>query len=107
MSEQIDEAMSRILQEREHQIDVCGYTSAHDDEHVNDELAALACFYCMPPGARYWDASSTGYGNDLGKAMLPEGWEAKEREDRLEELAIAGATILAEMERLLRARSKA
>ena len=97
------EALQRVLEEREAQVMEHGYSYEHDDSHGNDELAALACFYCMPQGAREWDASSTGYGDTLGKAILPQDWSAREREDRVHELAIAGALILAEMARLLRA----
>lgn len=91
-----------VLTERRRQIEVKGWTPEHDDEHVNDEIAALACFYAMPPGARDWSARETGYGDTFGEAILPDGWTA-EAGDRREELVKAGALILAEIERLDRA----
>jgi hypothetical protein len=95
-----------VLTERRRQISVEGWTPEHDDEHVSDELAALAAFYAMPPAARDWDASSTGYGPRLGDAILPCDWEANGKERR-QELVIAAALILAEIERIDRAIAKA
>lgn len=94
-----------VLAERRRQIEAEGYDPEHDDCHVNDEIAALACFYAMPPGAREWDTSSTGYGLRLGDAILPHDWGSIEDDDRRRELVKAGALILAEIERLDRAAS--
>ena len=88
-----------VLAERRRQIEKEGYDPTHDDAHVNDEIAALACFYAMPPAAREWCAESTGYGDTLGEAILPDGWVASWSERR-RELVKAGALILAEIERL-------
>lgn len=90
-----------VLVERQRQIDAEGWTAAHDDEHVNDEIAAMACFYAMPSGAREWSAKETGYGDTLGEAMIPEGWVAKAKDgDRRRELVKAAALVIAEIERL-------
>lgn len=97
-------AFNMIQAERRRQVMEKGYTIEHDDSHVNDELAALACFYVMPPAAREWDATETGYGATWGEAILPHNWSARGREDRIQELAIAGAVLVAELSRLLRAR---
>jgi len=94
------DALRDVTAERRRQIEAEGYDQSHDDEHVNDEIAALACFYAMPPGAREWDTSSTGYGLRLGDAILPHGWGSIEDGDRRRELVKAGALILAEIERL-------
>lgn len=99
-------ALAAVMLERRRQVDVKGWTPEHDDGHVNDEIAALACFYAMPPGAREWPATETGYGHTLGAAIVPQGWEAKEG-DRWRELVKAGALILAEAARLDRAERKA
>lgn len=92
-------AVQDVVNERARQIEVEGWTPEHDDEHVCEEIAAMACFYAMPAGARDWCAESTGYGATLGEAILPEGWDAKPG-DRRRELVKAGALILAEIERL-------
>lgn len=96
----VNTAAIDVLDERRRQIEAEGYGPEHDDEHVNDEIAALACFYAMPPGAREWDTSSTGYGLRLGDAILPHGWASIEDGDRRSELVKAGALILAEIERM-------
>ena len=95
-----------VLAERQRQVSAEGWTPEHDDEHACDEIAAFACVYAMPPAVRDWDASSTGYGATLGQAIAPEGWQPKYG-DRRRELVKAGALIVAEIERLDRAESKA
>ncbi len=99
-------AAQDVLSERRRQVISEGWTPAHDDGHVNDEIAAMACFYAMPPGARDWSAKDTGYGDTFGAAIIPNGWDAKEG-DRRRELVKAGALVLAEIERLDRAALRA
>lgn len=96
----LNQSGNDVMTERLRQIEAEGYDPEHDDEHVNDEIAALACFYAMPPGAREWDTSSTGYGLRLGDAILPHGWASIKDGDRRRELVKAGALILAEIDRL-------
>ncbi|HIE3934910.1 TPA: hypothetical protein ACXNHW_005989 [Pseudomonas aeruginosa] len=91
-----------VQAERRRQITAEGWTPEHDDGHACDEIAAFACYYAMPPAVREWDASSTGYGDTLGEAVLPEGWEPKTG-DRRRDLIKACALALAEIERLDRA----
>ncbi|NML24294.1 hypothetical protein [Zoogloea dura] len=93
-----------VLAERRRQVEAEGWTPEHDDEHVNDEIAALACFYAMPPGAREWSGPD-GYGDTLGEAIRPDGWQATTG-DRRRELVKAGALILAEIERIDRAAAR-
>lgn len=95
-----------VLAERRRQVEAEGWTPEHDDEHVCDEIAALACFYAMPPAARDWDASSTGHGRILAEAILPEYWVAQVG-DRRRELVKAGDLVIAEIERLDRAEQPA
>lgn len=92
-----------VLAERQRQISAKGYDHAHDDEHVNEEISAMAAFYAMPEGARAWDATSTGYGDTLGEAMIPHRWFMPSPCERRRELVKAGALVLAEIERLDRA----
>ncbi|WP_218567627.1 hypothetical protein [Pseudomonas sp. AOB-7] len=98
-----------VLAERQRQITAEGWTPEHDDEHCCDEIAALACYYAMPPAARLWSAESTGYGDTLEEAILPEGWTVKHwdgsENGRRRELIKAGALILAEIERIDRQQS--
>ncbi|HFI2224550.1 TPA: hypothetical protein ACGPOR_005077 [Pseudomonas aeruginosa] len=96
---EVPQAWLDVQAERRRQVEAEGWTPEHDDEHACDEIAAFACFYAMPPAARDRDTSSTGYGDTLGEAILPEGWEPKTG-DRRRELVKAGGLILAEIERL-------
>ena len=91
-----------VSAERRRQVDAEGYDHQHDDAHVGSEIAAAACFYAMPPGAREWDTSSTGYGGTLGDAIVPDGWVLSAG-SRRRDLVKAGALILAEIERMDRA----
>lgn len=99
MAEHASRAALDVQTERRRQVEAEGWSPEHDDEHASDEIAAFACLYAMPPAARDWDASSTGYGETLGQAILPENWQPK-LGDRRRELVKAGALILAEIERL-------
>lgn len=92
-----------VLAERRRQIEKEGYDTAHDDEHANDEIAAYATFYAMPPAARDWPAPETGYGSTWGEAIIPANWGPAKPGDRRGELVKAGALIVAEIERLDRA----
>ena len=92
-----------ILVERRRQVETEGYDLVHDDEHACGEIAAYAAFYAMPPAARDWPATETGYGETFGEAIVPADWKVPKEGDRRRELVKAGALILAEIERLDRA----
>ena len=92
---------SELVNEHRRQIVCNGYDAAHDDHHVNDELGALAAFFCMPDGARDWPAKETGYGDTFGDAMIPHGWFKPDvGMNRRADLIRAGAVIVAEILRL-------
>ncbi len=84
-----------IAAERQRQIDVEGWTPAHDDAHVNAELLAAAVWY-LDNGCEF----------DL-ELRLPswpwEPWAWKPSNDRVRQLTKAGALIAAEIDRLQRA----
>lgn len=79
-----------IAKERQRQIDVEGWTPAHDAEHSNEELSKAAACYALPESVRFyvslwpWDASSF--------KPTPN--------DRVRELVKAGALIAAEIDRI-------
>lgn len=88
-----------IVAERRRQVTSEGWTSEHDDEHTDGSLAQAAACYAMHPGEP-----------DSFAAMDPPelwpwdpSWWKPSPDDRMRELAKAGALILAEMERLHRA----
>ncbi|OCJ46346.1 hypothetical protein [Serratia sp. 14-2641] len=92
-------AIAAVVDERLRQVNAKGWTPEHDDEHVNDEIAAFAALYAMPEACRDWPAKETGYGENWAEAICPNNWAAKFG-DRRRELVKAGALILAEIERL-------
>lgn len=90
-----------IAEERRRQIEVEGWTANHDDLHQSDELAMAAVCYTLPSECRdeaYPDC------NTYIDRFWP--WDRKDwkpsHEDRIRELAKAGALIAAEIDRLQR-----
>lgn len=79
-----------IKQERERQIYREGWSSEHDDKHVNNELALAAACYAVP------DVFSQGY--------WPPTWDSSwyKSTTRIRDLVKAGALIAAEIDRLQR-----
>lgn len=86
-----------IALERQRQIQVEGWTPDHDDEHSYGALATAGAMYAMPP-----------YMRTLTKTNVPVLWPWDEYhwkpspDNRIKELAKAGALIAAEIDRLLR-----
>lgn len=101
MDKQTDWALHDIAVERRRQIER-GYGPAHDAQHVHGEIAVAA-------GLIACDATDTADGFEL--ASPGESWmddlaakvAAKYGDDRRRRLVIAGAMIVAEIERLDRA----
>ncbi len=94
-------AARMIHEERYRQQTEEGYTPAHDDEHAEGQLALLAAAYAL---------SSRGEDHDKGLRTLSSflfdcGWTF-EPKDPISDLVRAGALILAELERRLRAEEK-
>ena len=96
----------RITQERTRQRSAArhggeGFDTAHDDQHIGEQLATAAAVYALPeryrqPIMRYWRDE-----------LWPTGWEPKfddvNPERRVRILEKAGALIAAEIDRLIRA----
>ncbi len=85
-------ALELIDHERARQIEVKDFTPEHDDQHIESELAAAALFYTDPfPGK---------------PLRNPWPWVGdkpdREKHTRIHQLVIAGALIVAEIERLQR-----
>ena len=86
-----------IAEERQRHVSVEGWTTEHDNQHTDNELAMAAVCYAMPDDERIY----------FGKS-LPEGWPWDWKfwkptpDDRIRELVKAGALIAAEIDRLQR-----
>lgn len=100
----IDNGALRIFVERQRQIDLEGWTPAHDAEHDTGELVHAAISYALSPYSqeRIGDDFRVPYG-----LALPERWPwdvewwKPTPKDRIRELTKAGALIAAEIDRLL------
>lgn len=97
---QLSDALRDVVAERHRQVEQEGHGPEHDDAYPNGEIAAYAAFYAMPPAAREWPATETGYGATFGEAIVPSDWTAPKTGERRRELVMAGALILAEIERI-------
>jgi hypothetical protein len=92
-------ALDLIAKERSRQVEDEGWTPEHDDTHVGGNLALAAACYAIPASSR----DAPYYPIRLWP-FWPE-WFKPTPNDRLRELAKAGALIVAEIERLQRSQS--
>jgi len=105
------EAWRAVVRERRRQIAEEGWTPEHDDEHADGQLAQAAATYAAAaaldgPDASVMQDSGAGGTPHHILAMWPwdmEWWKPKDRRRNLER---AGALILAELERDIRAKQK-
>lgn len=88
------EALNDIALERHKQIRAYGYTHEHDDVHVGGQLAQAACYFAWPkyPCMQFWPLDS-----------WDECFATKLKHTRREQIIIAAALLVAELERLDRA----
>ncbi len=118
-------AVDDIAAERQRQIDKEGWTPEHDDQHGAGELAIAAALYAAAPvdlrtvercdcGAvesvgdpwPWWNATDVSGGRGEFPIHGHErAWDKREEHDERRRLVIAGALIVAEIERLDRAAS--
>lgn len=92
-------AVMRLVAERKRQIAAEGWTPAHDDEHVFGELATAAACYAW---RAVWQTAAE---NDEPPNNWPwdDAWWKPDTQERM--LEKAGAMIVAELERLERAKT--
>jgi hypothetical protein len=84
-----------IAEERQRQIESEGWTDEHDDTHDGEQLARAAVCYAVP---RFWRSVM------IVDLMWPwnKSWWKPSPDNRIRELAKAGALIAAEIDRLHR-----
>lgn len=92
-----------IADERLRQVEKEGWTFEHDDGHGAGELAMAAMCYCMLPLWRPAEMAPMGWPWTSGHPM--DGFKPTPN-DRIKELAKAGALIAAEIDRLQRLNSQ-
>jgi hypothetical protein len=90
-------AAADVLAERQRQITDEGWTPAHDDKHTYGELVQAAADLCV-------DGTDFRVVDMDGDQIIGWGLNERHKDDRRRQLVIAGALILAEIERLDRAK---
>lgn len=89
-----------IAEERKRQIEIEGFTEDHDKSESSGNMAKAAACYAFAPFMK--DDIREGY--KIPSGMWPDYWLAKwwkpTPNDRIKELAKAGALIAAEIDRL-------
>ncbi len=107
-----------IAAERARQVEKKGFTAEHDDQHTSGELAVAGALYAAPQrlyarGVDHrgfevfydpwpWKTHLDDGRGDFPAAKEVNAWDGRDRHDRLKQLAIAGALIAAEIDRLQR-----
>lgn len=101
-----------IAEERERQVTQEGWTTQHDDEHFDGSLAIAAACYAASAAdcaSEYglneiFTKIEFGDGSTKFQALWPwdDKWDKRRKHNRTRKLAIAGALIAAEIERLER-----
>lgn len=95
-----------ITEERNRQQEIEGWTLEHDDKHTDQSMAMAAALYASPSD----DLRVLSKLTDCEVYKDPWPWlsrhDKREQHDRMKRLQIAGALIVAEMERLQRAEPK-
>lgn len=108
--ERISKWTRAIFDERSRQVKEEGWSVEHDDKHTDGSLAnaaacyAAACYAASTPEIGYWYEDAAPHSGSFIK-LWPWGneWNKKYTHGRKKQLVIAGALILAELERLERA----
>jgi len=100
-----EEVIGEILAERTRQVEKEGFSEEHDDRHDGGELAAAAAAYAMAPYPIYL---KTDLADGVGfKDCFPwgPGYDGRKKHSYKRCLVIAGALIVAELERIGRDRA--
>lgn len=110
----MNEAIELVKQERRRQIEQEGWTPKHDDSHSRGEMAMAAACYAAPIPIRAEMEVSCGcrglsecthvFGKSEWLDPWPwdKEWDKRGKHDRLRQLVIAAALLVAEIERLQR-----
>jgi hypothetical protein len=102
------EAMRRVLAERFRQVNGEGWTTQHDDQYTEYQLARAAASYAMQSGLPDFVRDAHRKGHVAPPNVWPwepEWWKPGKDNSiasKLRELEKAGALIIAQMEQLLR-----
>lgn len=108
-TEPMSQAARDMLAERQRQVSEEGWTPEHDDEHSAGELARAAACYAIAGTSDGRDVLDNGSTPSVQERLWPLSWswECFKPAGRRRNLVKANALILAEVERMDRAASKA
>lgn len=96
-------AIEMIEDERKRQKDIEGWTLDHDDCHRDGELAmAAACYAAAPTNLYLHSKAYTNKHEFIELWPWNPSWDKREKHNTIKRLTIAGALIVAEIERLQR-----
>lgn len=93
------DGIARIAAERRRQIEAEGFGHEHDAQHQDSELAFAACYYAMPCMIREGGVTITP-DRFFQETGWDERWAKRDKKGRIQRLAVAGALIAAEIDRL-------
>ncbi|HHS9692473.1 TPA: hypothetical protein ACTW9J_002774 [Klebsiella michiganensis] len=104
-SRTVSAAAADVLAERQRQVTAEGWSSKHDDQYKNTELAFAASCYAFHAAAASWDLEDDGIPYDSHPVPKQWPWDPSwwKPTDARRDLVKAGALILAEIERIDRA----
>lgn len=96
-----------IAAERIRQVEKEGWTSGHDDSHLNGELSSAAAAYALASEKPYFSATLWPWRKENGGGYhVLEGFKPS-ADDSIRDLVKAGSLIVAEIERLMRKKDAA
>jgi hypothetical protein len=87
----IENVVADVLAERKRQMDVEGWSTAHDDEHDGGEIAMAAVVYAIPDVSPLYDQR---------EQLWPWAQRWFKPKDRRRDLVRAAALLVAEIERI-------
>lgn len=97
-----------VLAERRRQVEGEEWSAEHDDAHTDGSLARAAACYAFPGLNLFeaWSYRDRISVRDAWPARWSDYWDKRQKHDRRRRLVIAGALILAEIDRLDRQAAK-
>jgi len=92
-----------IAAERRRQIAAEGFSAEYDDTRLDSELAWAACYYAMPCPLHVSGCGLVTPSDIFDETGFDTQWAKRDNKSRVRQLAVAGALIAAEIDRLQRA----
>ncbi len=96
----MEDVLAMVARERLRQVEVEGFTAAHDDQvNANGELARAAAAYAVPDIVQHFGCRDDDYGTQDELWPWDDAWDKREKHNRFRQLEIACALLIAELER--------